>query len=81
MKFRIVEEKQSFWWTIFIPQYKDFIFWNDISDTKFARTFYCTVEFKKNNYVWSMKEADKVISDYENYLLKGESYTLIHNRD
>ena len=67
MKFRIVEIKESLCRPRYKPQYKTFIFWNNISDTFFARSIFNKIEFLKlnPNCVNTMLKAENIIEDYK----------------
>lgn len=79
MKFRIVEIKRKYERTFFRPEYKKFLFWNKIADTKWTDTIFCDYEFNSYCCLESKYEAEKCIADFKKWLNQCEEYNIIHN--
>lgn len=83
MKFRILEIKEPHMQLKYRPQYKNngwFSMWRNISDTKFAGTIFCHVDFSSydNTSVWNQSDAHKIIEEFKSYLQYNQPYVKIH---
>jgi hypothetical protein len=83
MKFRIIEIKNPHCRPMFKPQYKQFVFWNNISDTFFARSIFNNTTFLKwdSRCVDTEVEANTVIKEFKEYLESKSAYAITHNVD
>jgi hypothetical protein len=81
MKFRIVEIKRKYERNFFRPEYKSFLFWNKIADTKWTDTIFCDYKFNSWRYgcLDSKSEAEKCITDFKKWLNQTDEYDVIHN--
>ena len=77
MKFRILEYKGYLLIPIFIPQYKTFLCWNNVSNHTFAGTIMCHGKFI-NNGKFNKKDAEDCLKEFKQYLKECEVYTVVH---
>lgn len=79
-KYRVVEKKLSGERSMFIPQYKNCVFWKDLSNHDFTKSKYNhDKRLLKHNYVLCSSDAFFIIKHFKMYIRSKNKYKLILN--
>lgn len=77
MKYRIVKSKSPHMKPRFKPQYKSFIFWENLSENEYTKTIFNSLKWD-GKYLNTKEDCIKAIEEHQRFSISKSSYTYIH---